>query len=128
MKIFKFLTLFLLGFAFYFPFAGSLDQSVFHFAFKGGTSFTLNVSHLIIIGGILLLFFELLKASVLQRTNAIESSLSMLASVVYLLLFILFRPATTPTFLILTLLSFTESFGGFIISITAARRDISFSR
>lgn len=87
--------------------------------------FFITTKDAFIIGGIFLLFIEIYKASTYGEYSATETIVSFLTSVAYLAIFLLWHRAHTVEFFILMLMSFLDAIGGFIISLNAARKDIS---
>jgi len=87
--------------------------------------FFITTKDAFIIGGIFLLFIEIYKAATYGEYSATETVVSFLTSIAYLVVFLLWDRAHTVEFFILMLMSFLDAIGGFIISINAARKDIS---
>jgi hypothetical protein len=81
---------------------------------------------LLICSGLVLLFFEILKATVVSGASSLDHALSM-ALFVLPLEFILFKACGTTVFMIIALLTFIDVIAGFSISVATARRDISVS-
>jgi len=87
--------------------------------------FFITTKDAFIIGGIFLLFIEIYKAATYGEYSATETVVSFITSIAYLVVFLLWDRAHTVEFFILMLMSFLDAIGGFIISINAARKDIS---
>jgi len=87
--------------------------------------FFITTKDAFIIAGIFLLFIEIYKAATYGEYSATETVVSFLTSIAYLVVFLLWDRAHTVEFFILMLMSFLDAIGGFIISINAARKDIS---
>lgn len=99
---------------------------VFSLSLPSGAEWLPGVSDLLIIGGVVLLYLELFKAT---RTNVgaiIEHILSLVVFLIFLIEFIVFAPAANSTCVILMLISLLDVIGGFTVSISTARRDMSF--
>ena len=89
-----------------------------------GARFTLTSGDLLVIGGIVLLFVEILKATRTGTASLADHVLSMLVFVAYLVEFLIAAPAAHSVFVILTVIAFIDVVAGFTITIRAARRDI----
>ena len=87
--------------------------------------FFITTKDAFIIAGVFLLFIEIYKAATTGEYSTTETIVSFFTSVAYLSIFLLWYRAHTVEFFILMLMSFLDAIGGFIISINAARKDIS---
>lgn len=85
----------------------------------------LKLGDILVMLGIVLLYFELLKATRSSKSTIIDHALSMLVFVVFLVEYIVVAGAGTATFMILTLMSLFDVIAGFTITISTARRDFS---
>jgi hypothetical protein len=83
---------------------------------------------LMVIFGLLMLFFEMLKAARPAQRAIANHLASTAVLIVYIIEFILFGIATNSTFFILTLIALFDVAAGFTISIRTATRDIAFNR
>lgn len=99
---------------------------VFALPLPSDVSWTPNPSDLLIIAGVILLYLELFKATRTSVGAIVEHVLSLFVFLVFLIEFIVFAPAANSTCVILMLLSLLDVVGGFTISISTARRDMSF--
>ncbi len=99
---------------------------VFSLPLPSDVSWTPNPSDLLIIAGVILLYLELFKATRTSVGAIVEHVLSLLVFLVFLIEFIVYAPAANSTCVILMLLSLLDVVGGFTISISTARRDMSF--
>lgn len=127
MSIFRYFSLFIFVLGAYFlviEFA-DLESQIFGITFQNGADFTLTISDTLVIFGVISLFIETVKSARYSSGAIAESSMSIFLSILFLILFLLYSDATTSTFLILMLLSFTESITGFIIAVSTARRDFA---
>jgi hypothetical protein len=86
----------------------------------------LKLGDILVMLGIVLLYFEILKATRASKSTIIDHALSMLVFVVFLVEYIVVAGAGTATFMILTLMSLFDVIAGFTITISTSRRDISF--
>jgi hypothetical protein len=92
-----------------------------------GAAWSLSVGDLLVLAGIILLSFEIVKASRGGRRAALDHAFSMLLFVVALLEFLLVAACGTAVFLILTALTLIDVISGFAVSLSTARRDIAIS-
>lgn len=92
-----------------------------------GAPWSLTIGDVLICAGLVLLFLEIFKASLVSGASSLDHALSMVLFVVCLLEFILVRSCGTSVFMIITLLTFIDVIAGFSVSVAAARRDISVS-
>ncbi|PVB61140.1 hypothetical protein [Labrenzia sp. 011] len=111
--------------------AGAADpgfwaQPVITIAMVSGTSFELLASDLLITGGLFFLFIEILKATRIGTTALLDHMFSVLVFVAYLVEFLVVQQAATSLFFILMAIALIDVIAGFSISITGARRDVSF--
>ena len=83
----------------------------------------LYMSDLIILFGLFILFFELVKSTGVGNTEILEHVLSTFVAVSYLIVFLMAPMAANSTFFILSTMSFIDVIAGITISITQARRD-----
>jgi hypothetical protein len=87
--------------------------------------FIIRVRELFLIVGALALFIEVAKAATSQAFGATETLLSFVVAVVFVVMFFMVPWAQNATFLILSLMSFIDATGGFIIELNAAKRDFT---
>jgi len=91
-------------------------------------NFYITTKDAFLLAGIFLLFIEIYKAATSDGQRGVnETIVSFMTSVAYLSVFLIWKKAHTIMFFMLMIMSFIDSIGGFIISINAARRDISVS-
>ncbi len=88
--------------------------------------FTLMLGDTMIVGGLLLLFFEILKATRVGVMSLTDHILSTLVLIAYLIEFLSVRQAANSIFFILMVIAFIDVVAGFSITITGSRRDIAF--
>lgn len=94
-----------------------------------GRVWALSVSDLIIVFGLLMLFFETLRSARPARGSTIANHIiSTVVLVVYIVLFIVWDLAGTSLFFILTAIALFDVVAGFTISIKTAQRDIAFGQ
>jgi len=88
-----------------------------------GRDFVIRVRELFLIIGSLALFIEVAKAATSREFGATETLLSFVVAIAFVVMFFLVPWAQNATFLVLSLMSFIDATGGFIIELNAARRD-----
>jgi hypothetical protein len=86
-----------------------------------------SVGDLIIMMGVICLYIEVIKATRASMASIIDHVVSLIVFVIFLVELILVKSASTPDFLILTLMSLLDVIAGFTITISSAKRDISVS-
>lgn len=101
-------------------------QPVISIAMVSGATFELLASDLLITLGLFFLFIEILKATRIGTTALLDHMFSVLVFVAYLVEFLVLQQAATSVFFILMTISLIDVIAGFSISITGARRDVSF--
>ena len=74
-------------------------------------------------GGVLILYFEIFKATRTGVASVLDHTLSTLVFVVYLIEFLTVGACGTSTFFVLGLMALLDVISGFTVSIVAARRD-----
>lgn len=90
-----------------------------------GVNWSLTWSDLFLLGGLICLFFEVIKSTNTGRTSVMEHMASTALFVVFLVEFLLFAPAASSTFFILMAMALVDVVAGFTISITGAGRDVT---
>ena len=74
---------------------------------------------------LVLLFAELLKSTGIQTSSIVNHALSLIVFVLGLVQFLLFPAFATSVFFLITLMALLDVLAGFIVTISAARRDVS---
>jgi hypothetical protein len=85
----------------------------------------LTLGDILLVAGLFLLFFEILKATRSGGNSVVDHALSMIVFVVCLILFLIWDRAATSTFFLLMLMAMIDVIAGFSVTINAARRDYS---
>lgn len=86
----------------------------------------LKLGDIFVMFGVVLLYFEILKATRVSQFTVIDHALSLLVFIVFLVEYIVVAGAGTPTFMILALMSLLDVIAGFTITISTSRRDVAF--
>lgn len=88
-----------------------------------GSRWIVSVGDVIVLIGLIMLFFELLKSTSSDKVAIINHSFSMVLFIVCLIEFLLLRPFGTSVFFLLTVMTLLDVLAGFIVTIVTARRD-----
>jgi hypothetical protein len=90
-----------------------------------GVAWTLTGGDLMLVLGLVCLFFEVVKSTNTGRTSVVEHMLSTALFVVFLVEFLLVGAAASSCFFLLLMMSVVDVVAGFTISITGAGRDVT---
>ena len=110
---------------------GPVDQSLinvilFEFLLPSGRVIILTVSDGFILASIFFLYIETFKATRTSNISIIDHALSLLVFVVFLIEFLVVERLGNTTFLIATVASLMDVVLGFTVTISTAKRDITF--
>ncbi len=100
-------------------------QEIFTIEMVSGARWTLVLGDLMIITGMVLLFFEILKATRTGPGSIVDHLLSTLVFTLYLIEFLVVREAAHSVFFTLMIIALIDVVGGFSIAIRGARRDFA---
>ena len=103
----------------------SLDTVILSMSMLSGAQWTMSLGDLMIVVGLIMLFFEILKATRHGSGSLINHMLSLVVFVAFLIEFLLVSAAATQIFFILMTIAFVDVIGGFAVSIRSAGRDVS---
>lgn len=98
---------------------------LFSIPMPSGMPWAITAGDFLLVVGILLLFFEVLKSTNTARSSIIEHMLSMVVFVAFLVEFLLVGAASSSVFFLLMVMSLIDVVAGFTVSITSASRDVS---
>jgi len=104
-----------------------LAGTVFSMGMVSGATWSLDLGELLILVGLVLLFFEILKSTRVGSASILDHLLSTLIFVVFLVEFLLVGSAATGVFFILMVMSLIDVLAGFAVSVRSATRDVAFS-
>jgi len=93
-----------------------------------GAEFVLSRGGLLVSFGLMLLFFEILKATRTAQATILDHLLSTFVFIIFLVQFMIEPKAATSTFFILMFIAFLDVVAGYTISIRVASRDVTFDR
>jgi hypothetical protein len=98
---------------------------LFQIRMVSGTEWSLTWGDVLLLIGIVALFFEVLKSTNTGRSSLVEHMFSTVLFIVFLIEFILTGAAASSTFFLLMAMSLVDVVAGFSISITGAGRDVT---
>ncbi|NNH29278.1 hypothetical protein C9413_07105 [Rhizobium sp. SEMIA 4085] len=90
-----------------------------------GAIWSMALGELFIVVALVILFFEILKATRNGSGSLVNHMLSMLVFIAFLVEFLLVQDAATQVFFILMTIALIDVIGGFAVSIRSAGRDVS---
>ena len=103
-------------------------EPVFTVTMVSDARFTLLLGDMLILGALVCLFVEIVKATRTSSPTIVDHALSLGVFVIHLVEFLTVAAATTSVFFILTAIALIDVVGGFTITIRGARRDFGFDR
>lgn len=125
--VFPFLAYNLIVFVFFGGNPVNWGFGMFSLPMPSGMPWAITAGDFLLVVGIILLFFEVLKSTGTARASIIEHMLSMVLFVIFLVEFLLVGAASSSVFFLLMVMSLIEVVAGFTVSITSASRDVSMS-
>lgn len=87
----------------------------------------LTIGDLHVAGGLILIYFEILKSTRTEITAILDHGLSLAVFILSLILFIMVPGFGTTTFFIIIVMQLLDVVAGFTVTIVAAKRDIGVS-
>ncbi|HEX4296695.1 MAG TPA: hypothetical protein VHZ56_01610 [Devosia sp.] len=100
-------------------------NQLFQIHMVSGAEWTLTAGDVMLVVGLVCLFFELLKSTNTGRSSIVEHMLSTALFVVFLIEFLLAGAAASSVFFLLMVMSIVDVVAGFTIAITGAGRDVT---
>jgi hypothetical protein len=100
-------------------------NQLFQIRMVSGIEWSLTWGDLILVIGLICLFFEVLKSTNTGRSSIVEHMLSTALFVVFLIEFLLIGATASSVFFLLMIMSVVDVVAGFSISITGAGRDVT---
>lgn len=104
-----------------------LDTDFLEVAMTSGTTWHITPGHALIMVSLLTLFIELIKSTGIGRAAVMNHGFSLLLFIVCLVEFLLFPVFATSVFFLITMMALLDVMAGFVVSLSAARRDVAFS-
>jgi hypothetical protein len=103
------------------------SNQLFAIFMASGSPWVLTLGDLMVVIGLVFLFFEILKSTRTGSSSIFEHILSTGVFIVFLIEFILVGAAASSTFFILMIMSLIDVIAGFSVSMSAAERDVSYN-
>jgi hypothetical protein len=104
--------------------AAKLAAPFFNVPMPMNSTWTVSIGDLMLILALVLLFFELVRATNARRVEIINHSLSLIVFIICLVAFLLFPGFQTTVFFLITLMTLMDVLAGFIVTIVSSRREI----
>ncbi|MFY8151866.1 MAG: hypothetical protein ACOVOI_07240 [Hyphomicrobiales bacterium] len=101
------------------------EDIVIRVQMMSGVDFTLTLGESLICLSLVLLFFEILKATRIATLSIVDHLVSTLVFIAFLVEFLLVEQAATSTFFILTVLALIDVLAGYAVSVRNAARDLT---
>jgi hypothetical protein len=101
------------------------DDPIFVMDMISGATWVMTLGDLMIALGLILLFFEILKATRVGTNSIVDHLLSTFIFVAFLVEFLLVQGAATAVFFILMMMTMIDVLAGFSVSIRSATRDVA---
>ncbi|MBL4600063.1 MAG: hypothetical protein JKY82_05370 [Rhizobiaceae bacterium] len=101
------------------------QQVVLAVPMVSGAIWSMSLGDVMITLSLLLLFFEILKATRIGADSIIDHLLSTFVLIAFLVEFLLVENAAHPVFFILMVITFVDVIAGFSVSIRSATRDVT---
>jgi hypothetical protein len=103
--------------------AEQLARPIFSIPMASGALWNVSFGDLLVISALVVLFIELLKSTSSRGAAVVNHGLSMGLFIVGLIEFLLLEAFATSSFFLILLMVLLDVLAGFVVSITAARRD-----
>lgn len=92
-----------------------------------GGVWQITLGDMLLTVALIVLFFEVVKSTRTGGNSVVDHALSMIVFVACLILFLVWQPAATSLFFLITVISLIDVIAGFSVTIRSARRDYSVS-
>jgi hypothetical protein len=90
-----------------------------------GGVWQITLGDMLLTVALIVLFFEVVKSTRTGGNSVVDHALSMIVFVACLILFLVWQPAATSLFFLITVISLIDVIAGFSVTIRSARRDYS---
>ena len=100
------------------------DRPVTSLMMMSGVTWSMTIRDVLIVVGLFLLFFEILKATRIGKLSIVDHLLSTLVLIGFIIEFLVVPAAATSTFFILMMMALVDVMAGFSVSIRSATRDL----
>ena len=105
-----------------------LDTDFLTVPMASGVPWSITPGHALIGGSLILLFFEILKATRTGRVAIMNHAFSLILFIVCLVQFLLMPAYATSVFFLITAMTLLDVLAGMNIGIASARRDVAFEQ
>jgi len=102
----------------------TLGRSMLNVTLPSGAVWTLTTVHLLLVLGLVALYLEILKST--RASQIFDHIMSLTGFIISLVAFLLAPRLGTSEFLLLLIMQLIDVIAGFSVSLTAARRDITY--
>lgn len=106
--------------------ADRLSARLFSIPMASHADWSISLGDLFLIGSLVVLFVELLKATTSRQVAIVNHALTMGVFVACLAEFLLFPAFATSTFFLIGLMVLLDVLAGFVVTIVASRREVDF--
>ncbi|MBL7978492.1 MAG: hypothetical protein JNN12_09130 [Bacteroidetes Order II. Incertae sedis bacterium] len=103
----------------------ALETVILDVPLISGARFILDLGHLLLMVGVVVLYFEIIKATRTTTASVVDHGLSTIIFVLFLIEFITVRACGNATFLAIAVMSLVDVVAGFTVTISSAKRDLS---
>jgi hypothetical protein len=100
-------------------------QLISAISLPSGATWSFTVNDLLLLLGVIALYFEVLKATRTSQASVLDHILSLFSFVACLIGFLLVPGLGTSTFMIIMIMALFDVIAGFTVTISTARRDFS---
>jgi hypothetical protein len=90
-----------------------------------GGLWQITLGDMLLTVALIVLFFEMVKSTRTGGNSVVDHALSMIVFIACLILFLVWQPAATSLFFLITVISLIDVIAGFSVTIRSARRDFS---
>ena len=104
-----------------------LASEVFTITGLSGDTWSLSPGDIIIVIGVVILFFEIIKSTRTDTISLINHAIAALAFVLFLLEFLIVKGFMNSTFFILMMMQLVDVIAGYTVTVVAAKRDFGSS-
>lgn len=104
------------------------SSEIFSLTMVSGTVWRFELGDLMIVIALILLFFEILKATRTGASSLLDHALSMVLFIICLMEFLLVPIAATSTYFVIMVIVLIDVVAGYSVTITSARRDFNVDR
>ena len=105
-----------------------LSDPVFHIKMVSMQTWTVSVGDLLVLGGLITLFQEVLRSARPDKSAIVNHGLSMVLFVITLVEFLIIKGFATSTFFLIMCMAMFDVVAGFTISVISAKRDIDITQ